>query len=389
MSEPTVTRSSLLPDRDEEAWNALVPPTVAGFYLSHQWLASLRGPGHDGETWVGHGEDGAACLVPAYRTETIDNPRYDLGLLFGADLPGARWTPQAILGARAGYANTPLVARDEDLALWAATARKAAEHVASAAIAYLDARSATALTAHLPSAFTLLTGARCEISLHPGDDWDRHLARLPASRRALIRRDLRTFAAGPSRITVAPLTPDLASRLAPLLVNVQVRHSGHGSLTGAADYLRGCAADGLAAHSVAFLCWDGPDITGFVIGYRHGPVLTLRVAGLDYERTRDHAEYFTLLVHEPVRHALAAGLRAVDLGTEGYRTKLLRGAHLVPLCTVLLAHPDEFGSDQAETHNRRAADRLIAEYGDLDPTVADALAAFAMVDRPSVAMSLR
>ena len=65
-------------------------------------------------------------------------------------------------------------------------------------------------------------------------------------------------------------------------------------------------------------------------------------------------------MHEPVRYALSRGLTVVDLGTEGYRAKVLRGATLVPLWTVLLTAP-------AVRRDDRVADELRRTCADLMP----------------------
>src|SRR5690349_8475370 len=121
--------SQIIPDRPAAVWDTLVPDTVAGFYLSHAWLTAMGAAwDHRSRTWPVHDANGQLTgLVPAYTTTTrVYNPRYDLGRLFGLSANDSAWYPQTIIGACAGYANTPLVADLAAIPAWAQAASAAA-----------------------------------------------------------------------------------------------------------------------------------------------------------------------------------------------------------------------------------------------------------------------
>jgi hypothetical protein len=126
----------------------------------------------------------------------------------------------------------------------------------------------------------------------------------------------------------------------------------------------------LAERSVLFTCHHGADLVAFMLAYRHHTALTVRVVGLDYERIGEHAEYFTVLIYEPVRYALQHGITVLDLGLEGYRHKLQRGARLVPLWTVLTRSPVVWRPGMVEEHDAEVAARLAESCADLVPELA-------------------
>lgn len=377
----------MAPDRRQEAWDALLPDSTAGFYLSHRWLTSLRGTkGYDDLTWsVLDRTDRLSGLVPVHLTpRPLHNALYDLYDLFGggfaAELGPEAWSPQLVVGSRSGYANAPMTSHPSVLPAWVAAAVEAVRHTgcASAAIPYLEEDAAAEVAALLPGHPVLLSGARCRITLGH-EDFDGYLDRLPASRRAIVRADLRSFARGGRSVETSRLNTGHAGTLAPLLAAVQHRHGSAVGESEVASYLRGCAAPGLDASTVLFTCRDGADVIAFTLAYRFGSTLVVRVVGLDYERVGRHAEYFTLLVHEPVRYALRHGLTTVDLGTEGYRAKLLRGAAPVPLWSVLLRSPARWDDAAVREHNDRARAEVTGSCADLGPEIA------AFGDRPPVA----
>ncbi len=379
----TVDRAPALPDRPRAEWDALVPDTPAGFYLSHRWLTSIRGTkGYRDETWSIRDQAGAVRgVLPVATTPKPEHNRlYDLHALFGGDRSEREWAPQTLVGSRSGYANAALVTDPAVLPAWADVAERAARHhgSGSAAIPYLERDLAAAVAARLPGRPVLLAGARCRISLPSADTGDTggfegYLRRLSGSRRRLVRAERRAFAAGGATVEVGRLEPDLVGSLAPLLANVQHRYGSSVPVDQVAEYLHGCQEHGLRDSTVLVTCRYGGDLVGFSLSYEFGAALVVRVVGLDYARVGRHGEYFTLLVHEPVRHALARGLTAVDLGTEGYRTKVLRGAALVPLWTVLLAGPVGWDRAAVRAHDDRVAAGLRDTCADLVPDLDELL----------------
>jgi Acetyltransferase (GNAT) domain len=358
MSRLTVDRAPTLPDRPAAEWDALLPDSPTGFYLSHRWLTSIRDTkGYRDETWSVRD-----AVVPVARSpRPVNNALYDLHALYGQDQPAEAWSPQTLVGSRSGYANAALCS---DLRAWVAVAEQAARDSGSAAIPYLERDLATAVSDLLPDRPVVLSGARCQVRL-PDGDVDGYLARLSRSRRGLVRAEWRAFAASGATIEVGRLEQGMEGVLAPLLANVQHRHGSSVRVEQVAEYLHGCQSHGLRDSTVLITCRHGDQVVGFSLAYEFGSALVVRVVGLDYERVGRHGEYFTLLVHEPVRYALSRGLTVVDLGTEGYRAKVLRGATLVPLWTVLLTAPEVRRDDRVADELRRTCADLVPDLEEL------------------------
>jgi hypothetical protein len=359
VTELVIDRAPTLPDRPAVEWDALLPDSPVGFYLSHRWLTSIRDTkGYRDETWSVRD----AVVPVATSPRPVNYALYDLHALFGSDQPAEAWSPQTLVGSRSGYANTALCS---DLRAWVAVAEQAAHDSGSAAIPYLERDLAAAVSALLPGRPVLLSGARCQIPL-PDGDVDGYLARLSRSRRGLVRSEWRAFAAGGATIEVGRLEDGMVGVLAPLLANVQHRHGSSVRVEQVAEYLHGCRSCGLGDSTVLITCRYGDQVVGFSLSYEFGSALVVRVVGLDYARVGRHGEYFTLLAHEPVRYALSRGLTVVDLGTEGYRAKVLRGATLVPLWTVLLRGPAiRAQDDRVAAELRRTCADLVPDLEEL------------------------
>ncbi len=179
-----------------------------------------------------------------------------------------------------------------------------------------------------------------------------------------MHRDLRRFAASGCRIEITALEP-YVDQLGPLLGNVQRHHGVDIPDELHTGYLRGCARGELAGQTVVFQCFGEDRPIGFTLAYAHHGRLTMRVTGLDYERTEPAGAHFSLLFYEPVRYALAHGIHTIDLGTEAYRTKLLRGGELVPLWSVPVRTPGGWTEERALQRTRRLAGELSDSVGDL------------------------
>ncbi|MFE2554933.1 hypothetical protein ACFXGT_02695 [Streptomyces sp. NPDC059352] len=336
-----------------------------GFYTSRRWTVSQEGDrgfrteylvGHDGET----GPTGA--LVPFHTASGGDsNPLYNEATLLG-------YTPdvQVLAGSRTGYDNRiqlrpGLSGADRGRLLTALCDRlleraeeRGARHVSWW---YLPDEEARELAA-LPGFATVATPCPPTAVVRPrGAGFEEHVAALPASRRSLVRRDLRRLAAGGYRSRSLTADPADLERYAPLVVQVQVRHGEELSEEGALRYLRRCLSigsddegpgdDGSGSKKSS----DSVVITevvdekdrpaAFALGIVHGRTLHMRVFGCDYAGGHGASgEYFEATVYEPLRLALARGLDAVHLGVTSYRAKSLRGAELRPRRTLLMSRSE-------------------------------------------------
>ncbi|MGH3662850.1 MAG: GNAT family N-acetyltransferase, partial [Micromonosporaceae bacterium] len=353
----TVDQANSPAELDPEEWDRLVVDAGGGFYLSRGWLSAIHGvDGFTERTKLVRDERGKlVAALGLYTIEQCTNPLYDPHAVLAPDTDPDDWKPQLVIGGRSGYTNGILATTDQGYAAVAALAAEAVQEsgCGSAAIMYLERDHARRISALLPGTTPVLTGFRARIPV-TFDDWDGYLASMSNGRKWEARRELRKFEAAGCRIEVTELSP-YVEPLGRLLGNVQRHHGVDIPDELHIGYLRGCAKGALAEQAVVFQCFRGEDLIGFALGFRHRGQLAMRVAGLDYEKTRGTNAYFVLMSYQPVRYALEHGLTTIDLGPEGYRTKLLRGGELVPLYAVPVRTPEVWGAELAAAHNERVA----------------------------------
>jgi predicted N-acyltransferase len=348
-------REATLDRVDPAAWDALAGGNV---YLSHAWLRGFADAA--AEEALAVVEDEGGRLVGGVPLSVLpgpnENPRYDAFELCGAPPDDrSRWLPQLVAGGRSGYAGALLRSDTQAAALLVAAIAAHAADCGSACAPYLTRDDAELVAAGLGRANAVVFGgarARLEVEW---PDFDGYVASLPASRRSIVRRDLRAFEKGGLSIR----TEGLAGRvgeLAPLLSNVRRRHGVWGESVAACErYLGACAAPGLVERSVVFLCEEGGRTIAFALAYHFGDTLTMRCVGFDYDRCGDRGEYFNVLFYAPIAHAAAAGLAALDLGVEALDAKLLRGCAAHPIWTVL-APPTGASATSAKELAARSAE---------------------------------
>jgi hypothetical protein len=308
------------------------------FYVSWPWLAGLERAGIGRGRLISTRDRMAA--VPVYEfAGAVPNGRYDLSRFAaptGTD--PARWRPQFLIGAIAGYGNGLLVdpgchgaARDaaiEDLA-WSVD-RATDSH--SAAISYADADDAALLHRFLPAWQPLFADVEVVIPVHPGG-FEAWFDMLPSSRRSVVRRDLALDHGALETLDVRHAPPQTVS----LIRQVQQRHGESASEQALTQFLTRCAwiAD-LGVSAPLFVSRDEYGaLLGISIAFVWGDTLYLRAVGLDYPRIAGQSDYFQILIYEPLRFASTHGLRRVHLGIGGLRTKLLRGGLAKPLWTLV------------------------------------------------------
>jgi predicted N-acyltransferase len=352
---------------DPAEWDRLVTDAGAGFYLGHAWLSALHGVDGFAERNLLVRDDTGTLVagLNLYTIERATNPLYDPHQVLAPDTEPGGWEPQLVIGARSGYSNGILATTDQGYAAVAelATAEVTTSDYGSAALMYLGTADARRMAALIPGTAPALVGFRCELPIG-FDSFDGYLAGLSKNRRKHVHRDLRRFADSGARIEITALEP-YVDQLAPLLGNVQRHHGVDIPDELHAGYLRGCARGELASQAVVFQCFQDDRLIGFTLAFAHHGRLTMRVTGLDYERTEPAGAHFSLLCYEPVRYALTRGIHTIDLGTEAYRTKLLRGGELVPLWSLPVRAPGGWTAERALERTRRLADELSASVGDL------------------------
>ncbi|WP_134728284.1 GNAT family N-acetyltransferase [Amycolatopsis nivea] len=354
-------------------WDDLAAPTGIGFYSARTWnLAMLGQNGAEERVLVVRDAGGTLrAIVPLFRyRDGPANAHLHPGTLFGGadrvtDEAARRWEPVTVVGNASGYGTAPVV--NGGLEAWAAAAESeaAAAGAGTAFAAHLTGPDMTRLRELLPGRPVLLTAMRISVPVH-ADSEREYEAGLRKRDRDRVRWERRLLARGGRSVTVEDITDDNLREIGELQESTQRRHGSYGD----ADYfvgryrkLKSVLGDAL----FAFVCRHEGRALGYFSCIRHGRTLVGRSAGLDYDRIGDHAEYFNLMIHEPVRYCLRNGLRELDLGVAGYRQKLLRGGEPVPVWSMLLRPPSGWSDEDAARHNRAKARELRDELGPMCP----------------------
>ncbi|PPK67177.1 GNAT family N-acetyltransferase [Actinokineospora auranticolor] len=367
-------------------WDAMVPDTGIGFYSSRSWNLAMRGQNGARESAVVVRACGELrAVVPVYRyTSGPANAHLHPGALFGGvgvDDPAARrWEPVTVVGSASGYGTAP--AGTGDLAGWAAAVARVADAArGTVVVPHLTEADVARVRHHLPDLPVLLTAVRVHVPLPRATEAE-YEALLRPRTRELVRRERRLLARGGRVVRVEPITEDNVVELARLQTNTQRRHGSYGDVALFVDRyrrIRSVFGDAL----LAFVCRHEDQAVGFMSCVARGTALIGRSVGLDYARVGRHAEYFNLMVHEPVRYGLRHGARHLDLGVAGYEQKLRRGGVPVPVWSVLLRPPPGWSAAREVAHNRATARSLLGELGEqCPPEVAADLAR--VVDRGTV-----
>lgn len=359
-------------DQTPLAWNGLVPKTENGFYDTRAWHvvnADLTGARSSAlVAWDPQvPERVPRAIVPVYRYPNAPaNPAFDPARLFAAArLDPAAWGPITLLGTTVGYETVPLC-RETDATWWARAAGAVSAEAVSAdqggsvACLYLDERDALRLAAQLPGAQLLLSQARTVLPIL-GRTEEEHLAALTPKQRWKARKEPARLKLAGRRAYWRPLRPEDVRGYATLQVSTQRKHGAGGTgewfMTQLSRYLENPA---LQRSVVTFVVEHDGVPVGYSLGFRHEGALVLRLCGIDYDLAKE-GEYFSLMVHEPVRYCIAHGLSKIDFGLASYRQKLLRGGRLVPQYALLLDAPVGWTAAHTRRHNTSAARGLIRE----------------------------
>lgn len=195
-------------------------------------------------------------------------------------------------------------------------------------------------------------------------DIEEYLAFLPKRRRHRVRRELRDIEQAGRVIDYAQLD-EVLDVVVPLNENL-MRKYGHAVESMDLAGLYRSQSEQLSDQSRVLLLNDtGSDkVIGFSLNYRHGRGMYGRVVGFDY--TADsHANYFNLVVYEPIRQARRAGYDFRHMGVGSLPAKLNRGAAANPVYHVFLDAAEKFPA-LPDLPARVNADRISAfraEYG--------------------------
>lgn len=261
------------------------------------------------------------------------------------DTTGAaeQWYPVLLVGGCSGYHSEMLfsasldeAARQEVARALLAECRALAEAEQARSIAYMyapkkaceDFCEALDAPAHL-----IVTSAEAVIDLDTGGQgFEDYLARFPSARRSKLRKEVQAFAGGGGRVSECSLR-DVLDEVAPLLAAHQRKY---GDTVTDEQIWRILALQEkyLGAKSKVFVDQRQGGIHGFTLCYSHGKTIYSRAAGFAPQHCAPYS-YFNLAIYAPVQYALAHELTACALGLGSYQGKVLRGAELRALWSVV------------------------------------------------------
>lgn len=334
-------------------WNFLA--ASARLYQSYEWLRWAEGYYQVPTRYV-LARDAGGNLVGAVVTYLVRSVPdqlltwYDPVRMFLApycDTTGAGqdWYPVLLVGGCSGYHSEMLLSAALDRTARLAAAKAllaecraiaAAEGAGSLAFMYAPKPACEEMSEALGvPARLILTSADAVIPLGTGvNDFNSYLARFPSARRSKLRKETEAFTAAGGRVAEYRLNKVL-DQVAPLLAAHQRKYGDSVTDEEMTRYLA-LQDKYLGSASVVFVDErQGGRIHGFALCYSHDDALYCRSVGLAPRGAAPFA-YFNLAIYAPVRHAAAHGLAAVALGLGSYQGKILRGAQLTPLWSVVV-----------------------------------------------------
>ncbi|MFI7544713.1 GNAT family N-acetyltransferase [Actinoplanes sp. NPDC049599] len=352
----------------------------AGLHDSAVWLAT-NGPDVDAvQTMViDAAPDGTGAHEGIYRARFRAGPTpatLHPVVLLGLPLAEAeQWEPTTVLGSLSGPVRTEF--DDSRAAAVAGLVRAAAASAPGAVILpMMGHRAALALAPLVPHSTLVLGPVVSGHEALPVTE-TQYLRQLGPRKRALWRTEDRMLRDGGREIVEGRLTPDLVEDLIALQRQTQRRHLAPGGTRIVRARMLALLKSPLAPHTTIFRCLAGGALVGYAMTVEYGDTLHLLSIGLDYASIGRHAEYPHLISHAPVRHAIARGLRRVDLGIGGTHQKYVRGAVPQLTWTLLANSPPGWSAESARSISRARALATLAEVGRrLPPEQRAALASY-------------
>jgi hypothetical protein len=229
---------------------------------------------------------------------------------------------------------------------------------------YLDTGDSESVLAALHElgrpAIPVFTDAEAVIQIS-GGSLTEHIAASRKRLRQRFRREMALFSNSGLRLVRWPLESCLG-RLAQLQYELQQRHGQDWDLARTERSLRRLAA-AAPADSLLLLAVDEADKpVGFSLSYPWGDTFYVRATGYEYGQLRAACEYFTLTCYEPIRYAAQAGCRRLHLGLESLQAKMIRGAELAPLWSIIVPSGHDVPAGQVRALNRSRVTALRERY---------------------------
>ncbi len=348
--------------RDE--WDRLA--AAYSLFASWGWLRYLEGAPGPPVSYLTVAGGGLRAGWPVTTAGRPANARYDLDALFPGLADGSPILPPPYLvaGASRGYRASAMTRDPAGMtSLMAASLYESAE-TAGLAVLYLDHADARSVVLALRElgrpATPVLTDAEAVIQIS-GGSLAGHISASRGRLRQRFRREMALFESSGLRLVRQPLEPCLG-RLAQLQYELQQRHGQDWDLARTERSLRRLAA-AAPADPLLLLAVDESDRpVGFSLSYRWGDTFYVRATGYEYARLRGACEYFTLTCYEPIRHAAQAGCGRLHLGLESLQAKMIRGAGLLPLWSVIVPASHDIPGGRIRALNRSRVTALRNRY---------------------------
>ncbi|MFJ9847174.1 hypothetical protein ACIRYZ_43475 [Kitasatospora sp. NPDC101155] len=323
-------------------------------FTGRDWSLTLRrsNPAVPVEFWAARDSAGWLLGLPVHvYPQAPGRSTYDVWSLHRDDVEPApdsehRARRHVLIGTRNGQRNGFLrSARPQDPALAGRLVQAIAEEYRTSVVGmlYLDRALLDEVRSQLVDWHAGFIDAAAELRVPAGEtDLDAFLGTVSDNhRRRRIRAELRSIAAEEpaERIDSVSEIEELAPVLAPLLVKVNQRHGQPSDEASMASYIRASANSGLQPQ--LFLTGTRTEPRAFSLSVQDDRLMSVRVGGHDADRLGNRAlDYPRVVFYEPLAYAMRVGLKAIDLGVGALYTKMLRGAHTVPLYS-LVRIPDD------------------------------------------------
>ncbi|MEU2861736.1 GNAT family N-acetyltransferase [Streptomyces mirabilis] len=329
---PDVRHFETIDDIDREAWDALAPGSR--FYQSHAWL---------------RGQERPEFATPGYLTVEADGqllagtPYYDFPSENAPPPPDVSEGHTVLrLGTRTGYHNEFLLPKDPGTAeetLDALVAGGAERAAALGCDALLFDFLTTDSLRQLAGRFGVRAQLRAAEAVVHNDGGTFESYRELLGRNVRKREyEIRRFTDSGLRVETAPLSA-CVDEFAPLVAQTMDRYNASLDLAEIHTFLT-VQANCLDDLSTVFRCVDEKgELVGASLCFAWRDTFYARVAGFDYERTRNAYEYFNAVYYEPLHHMERHAMTTLHLGPSALKAKVHRGASLHPLWAAVVPLP--------------------------------------------------
>lgn len=156
--------------------------------------------------------------------------------------------------------------------------------------------------------------------------FDAYVASFPRNRRTAIRREVSAFERAGLRMEVAGANA-LGPEIAALQAQLRTKY-GHPADEDAILLSYARMRRDLRPYIRVFIARRGTAAVGFVLVFAIDGAYYTKSIGFDYSALGQDFCYFNTLFYEPVRRAIADGVRLIHYGVDSYATKISRGCEL-------------------------------------------------------------